>query len=206
VTADSSTIFLLDPVTDEPIEAELVSEIASNNIIDWHTKWQPALGALKATLQRLGVPRDQWPQSAHWDWSRKVEEVEGLLAFRNFSVIAEGLTQGLMRLDLTKSARLAVQLGKPIVYVDYVEVAPWNQPFGGLPARYRGVGSALIIAAVNLSMEEDFKGRIGLHSLPQSEGFYRHLNMADLGPDRRCQGLHYFEMTPDAAKALLEKE
>ncbi len=206
VPADSSPIYLRDPATGEPVAAELVYEISSNNIIDWHTLWQPALGALKATLAIQGVPRDQWPQSAHWDWSRKVDEVEGLLGFRNFCVTTDGMTQGLMRLDLTKSARLNMQLGKPMVYVDYLEVAPWNQPFGGSPIRYRGVGSALLIAAVALSVEEDFKGRIGLHSLPQSESFYRHLNMVDMGPDARYQNLHYFEITPEAAQALLAEE
>ena len=109
-----------------------------------------------------------------------------------------------MRLDLTKFARLEIQLGKPIVYVDYVEVAPWNRTVGGTVARYRGVGSALLVAAVALSFDEGFKGRIGLHSLPQSEGFYSHHGMVNLGPDEHYQGLHYFEMTPELAQTLLD--
>lgn len=39
--------------------------------------------------------------------------------------------------------------------------------------RLRGVGTALVTAAVALSEDEGFKGRIGLHSLPQAEDFYR---------------------------------
>lgn len=206
MTAAPSPIYLLDSATDEAVAAELVCEIGTEHIIDWHSKWQPALGTLKATLASQGVPRTQWPQSAHWDWAAKVAEVDGLIGFRSFSVTANSLTQGLMRLDLTKSARLDGQLGKPLVYVDYLEVAPWNQPFGGSPVRYRGVGTALLIAAAALSVEEDFKGRIGLHALPQSEGFYSHHGMADMGPDAQCQNLRYFEMTPKGAHALLSQE
>lgn len=203
MSVEASPIILVRRATEEAVEAELLDGIGSDQILDWHRCWQPALGELKARLASEGVPQSKMPQSAHWDWPRKVNEVAGLIGFRSFSVVAEGVTQGLMRLDLTKSARLEVQLGKPLVYVDYVEVAPWNQPFDGGGNGYRGVGTALLVTAVALSIEEGFKGRMGLHSLPQSEGFYLHYNMADLGPDDGCQNLRYFEMTPEAAQALL---
>src|SRR5271156_6187957 len=98
------------------------------------------------------------------------------------------------------------QAGKPLVYLDYLEVAPWNRPdFGPVP-RLRGVGSALITAAVALSDEEGFKGRLGLHSLPQADAFYRKIGMTDLGPDPAYQNLRYFEMTVEQARTFLEGE
>jgi hypothetical protein len=130
-----------------------------------------------------------------------------LLAFKGFSVSAQGETQGLAQVDLTKSAREANASGKPLVYLDYLEVAPWNRPELGFTPRLRGVGTALVTAAVALSEEEGFKGRIGLHSLPQADDFYRRrCGMTDLGPDAAYQNLRYFEMTAAQARAFLDEE
>ena len=148
----------------------------------------------------------QWPQSWHWDWAQKTARVRGLLAFRGFSVVAQGETQGLAQVDLTKSGREPSQVGKPLVYLDYLEVAPWNRPELGAAPRLRGVGSALITAAVALSVDEGFKGRLGLHSLPQADTFYRKIGMIDLGQDAAYQNLRYFEMTVEQARAFLEEE
>lgn len=92
------------------------------------------------------------------------------------------------------------------MYLDYLEVAPWNRPEFGAAPRLRGVGSALITAAVALSDEEGFKGRLGLHSLPQADAFYRKIGMTDLGQDPAYQNLRYFEMTVEQARAFLEGE
>ena len=53
---------------------------------------------------------------------------------------------------------------------------------------------------------EGFKGRIGLHSLPQSNNFYANkVGMTDMGQDEEYQNLRYFEMTPEQAEAFIEK-
>ena len=129
-----------------------------------------------------------------------------MLAFRGFSIVAQGVTQGLAQVNLTKSAREPSQEGKPLVYVEYLEVAPWNRPELGATPRLRGLGTALMTATIALSEEEGFKGRIGLHSLPQADDFYRRCGMTDLGPDQAYQNLRYFEMTAEQARALLEEE
>jgi hypothetical protein len=62
------------------------------------------------------------------------------------------------------------------------------------------VGSILLGTAINLSHDEGFGGRLGLHSLPQADSFYRDkLGMTELGPDISKQNLRYFEMTPGQA-------
>jgi hypothetical protein len=74
---------------------------------------------------------------------------------------------------------------RPIIYVEYLENAPWNQYQPDTPPRFQGVGSLLVEAAIAQSRADGFKGRIGLHSLPQSVGFYvKHCGMTDLGADR----------------------
>ena len=203
---DVSTIHLLDVAADQPIEAELRDAIEQLQLDDWNNVWRPALNAVLIELIRQGVQPSQWPQSWHWDWKKKMARVHGLLAFQGFSVVAQGVTQGLMQVDLTKSARESSQAGKPLVYIEYLEVAPWNRPELGATPRLRGVGSALLSAAIELSVAEGFKGRIGLNSLPQADEFYRKIGMTDLGPDPHSQDLNYFEMTAEQARAFLDEE
>ena len=206
MTVEVSTIYLLDVASGDSVEGELRDAIEDGQLIDWQMKWQPVLMAVLRELARRGVPSGQWPQSWHWDWRQKAARVQGLLAFRSFSIVALGETQGLAQVDLTKSAREGSQAGKSIVYLDYLEVAPWNRPDLGQRPRLRGVGTALLSAVVALSEEEGFKGRIGLHSLPQADAFYRRCGMTDLGPDSTYQNLRYFEMTAEQAYAFLEEE
>lgn len=206
MTAQVSTVYLLDVASGGSVEADLRDAIEQAQLDDWQNKWQPALLNVIQDLARRGVPMNQWPQSWHWNWAQKTARVQGLLAFRGFSIVAQGVTQGLAQIDLTKVSWDPVQKGKPIVYVDYLEVAPWNRPELGATPRLRGVGSALITAAIALSVEEDFKGRIGLHSLPQADAFYRKIGMTDFGQDQAYQKLRYFEMTATRARAFLEEE
>lgn len=49
-----------------------------------------------------------------------------------------------------------------------------------------------------------FGGRIGLHSLPQAETFYRDW-MTDFGRDPQHQGLRYFEMSESQPQAFLRE-
>lgn len=204
---DVSTIYLLDVATGNSVEGELRDAIEQAQLDDWQTKWQPALFAVLQELARKGVPQAQWPQSWHWNWSQKTARVQGMLAFRGFSVVAQGETQGLAQVDLRKSVQEPGEAGKPLVYLDYLEVAPWNRPELGSTPRLRGVGTALITAAVALSEDEGFKGRIGLHSLPQADDFYRRrCGMTDLGQDAAYQNLRYFEMTAAQARAFLDEE
>jgi GNAT superfamily N-acetyltransferase len=205
---DVSTIYLVDGATGSEVRAELRDAIEDAQLVDWQLKWRPAHDALIRELIQNGVSRQQWPQSWHWDWPRKAARVQGLLAFRGFCVLVGGETQGMAQVDLTKSARAPAQAGKPMVYVEYLEAAPWNSPELGRVPRYRGVGTALLSAAVALSVEEGFKGRIGLHSLPQADDFYRRRGMVDLGPDPDPghQRLRYFEMTAEQARAFLAEE
>jgi hypothetical protein len=207
MTTQVSSIHLLDVASDQLVEAELRDAIEEAQIVDWQTKWQPALVTLLQELARKKVPIADWPENWHWNWAQKTAQVAGLLGFHGFCIVCAGVTQGLMRVDLTKSARAQSQKGKPLVYIDYLEVAPWNRAEFGSPPRLRGTGTALMLAATELSNQEGFKGRIGLHSLPRANDFYRtNCGMADLGPDPACQNLNYFELTPEQAATLLAKE
>ncbi len=70
---------------------------------------------------------------------------------------------------------------------------------------WRVWGSTLLAVAIQLSIEEEFSGRIGLHSLPQANAWYANAcGMSSLGPDSAKQNLHYFEMTPEQASEFIK--
>jgi hypothetical protein len=90
-----------------------------------------------------------------------------------------------------------------VVYVDYVESAPWNlKGYADVP-RFLGVGTILIAEAIRLSLEMGLEGRVGLHSLPQAEAFYAKCQMTRVGPDPAYYELTYFEYASQQATAWL---
>ncbi|AYF88161.1 GNAT family N-acetyltransferase [Pseudomonas sp. DY-1] len=200
-----STVPLWQPSTQSWVEASL-QPITQKDASDWVQYWVPAIqnGLQQATIRAASVDVGQIPR---WNWKDKIEAIHGLLSKNGFSITYEGVTQGLMIYDLSvHRCRLEEQKGKDLVYVEYLEVAPWNRnDLMQGQARFGGIGSTLLAAAIELSRQEDFKGRIGLHSLPGSESFYAYGGMSDLGVDESSEGLRYFEMTAEQATAFFRK-
>ena len=157
-----ATVYLLNAETGASVEAELRDRIEERNLLDWETKWRPVTEATLRRLKGQGVPRAQWPQDWHWDWRCKLKEMRGLLTGATFCIEGEGATQGLMAVDIASRRALhEPQKGQHLVYVEYLEAAPWNRREHSAKPRFRGVGSILLYAAVALSKDEGFKGRIG---------------------------------------------
>ena len=201
---NSYPVFLKDRHSGETVEAELVETIDETHLRGVETEWMPVL--LKRLVNLVGQhrPRTEWPQSFHWNWRDKMDRIRGLLAFRTFALMCEGKLQGLMQINTAHVCRLPGQTGKHLAYVDYVESAPWNRHEIVADPRFAGVGTVMIRAAIEVSREEGFQGRIGLHSLPQSEPFYDRCGMSNLGIDGNHENLKYFEMTPEQATAFSE--
>lgn len=196
-------VFLFDTHAGEAVPAVLIDGITEAHLDDVEATWQPARVQGLHRLYQAGVPPRDWPESRHWDWRRKQAEVRGILAYRGFCIVCEGRVQGLMQVMTTQVCRLPGQRGKPLVYIDYLESAPWNQHGFSARPRFKGVGTVMLRAAVQLSLDEGFRGRIGLHSLPQSEAYYGRTGLRSLGPDLSKQGLMYFEMAPQQASDFL---
>jgi hypothetical protein len=193
---------LLDTSAEKDVAAELWHGITNQQLLDWENLWKPAMQDLRQTLRARDIDPDEKLGTTFWNWDEKVEETAGFLESQAFSIMCEGKTQGLMIVNLSKGCRIPEQDGKPLVYVNYLEVAPWNQrPIESIKPRFSGVGSLLLRVAIETSLQNEFRGRIGLHALPNSESWYRNkCGMTDLG--RRPGGLRYFEMTPAQAKAF----
>ncbi|MCK1604980.1 UvrD-helicase domain-containing protein [Bradyrhizobium sp. 166] len=93
--------------------------------------------------------------------------------------------------------------GRELAYIDRVATAPWNRHKFTETPKYKGVGRALFATSVSLSFELEFRGRIGLHALEQSETWYQELGLTDCGFDE-AEGMRYFEMTEEQAIEFLK--
>ena len=208
MTVTVSEVHLFNVERDELESAELWDAITEQQLIDWEAEWMPELFRALQRLRQEGVERQYWPQSRCWDWRKKLTSLQGMLANPSFSIVCNGLTQGMMIVDTVRyRCRIDSQKGQHLVYVKYVENAPWNRSGLLISPQYRGVGSILIRAGIELSADMGFHGRIGLHSLPQANNFYAQTcGMMDLGPDLDYENLRYFEMTPEQAQEFVNKE
>lgn len=193
-----SEVYLRDGTSGKLIEASLYDEVTSDHLALWDRDWVPAMQAFRA-----GSPPGEKPEDSHWDWRRKSQAVRGMLGFHSFALVCRKELQGLMMMNDMTSARLREQFGKPLLYVEFVATAPWNRSKRQDPPRCRGVGQVFVLAAIETSRDAGFKGRVGLHSLPDAESFYEQkCGFARLGPDSSHQNLAYFEMTETQADAF----
>jgi hypothetical protein len=192
--------------TDEGVTAQLTNAIPIEIATRADLSWTEYFAALRAERAARNEPPPS-KEHQHWEWAWKMKETSHLLAYSGYRVEFGGDVQGLMLLRTgDKFARLQGQELKPLVYVVYVQTAPWNNRKLVGEARYRGVGTTLLRAAIELSRELEFKGRIGLHSLPQAESWYDRLDIHCMGPDNTKGGLKYYEMTPEQAEAFVRED
>ncbi len=201
-------VILFRGSSNDPVEGRLLRELEASDLLMVERSWGPERDRIHQECLLKGVERDRMPQSLHWRWDRKAGALR-LLEVKVVGILAEEGWQGAMLTTTASHESLSpADRGKPLVYVDCLEAAPWNwrvQGIGQTP-RFRGVGVNLLREAIVQSIGEGFHGRLGLHSLPQSEGFYAGNGLTALGRDPGKQNLLYFEMTRDAAAQWLERE
>lgn len=181
--------------------ATIFRGLDSANFKDFEQSWQPALSARAAQFKNWNEAAEGNVQDAHWDW---VGKAKSEARYDAFAIECAGTTQGLMLLDLAPHfARIPTQRGLDICYVELISSAPWNRPKFSDTPKYRGCGLALLGTAVSVSLDLELKGRLGLHSLPESETWYGALGFTNWGfdADKRLQ---YFEMTAEQADQLLQ--
>lgn len=123
--------------------------------------------------------------------------------FQSFSLVADDIVQGVLLLE---SVPLMSRLepDRSLVYVRYLATAPWNRRTKIGPGWFRGVGTHLLAHAAEVSRTKGCEGRLGLHSLRDSDDFYEKLGLHNLGLDAARRGLNYFELTGAAAAKLVE--
>lgn len=184
--------------------ALLETDLSPQVLVEVEQEWGPFRRNAARRLLQSGTPPQQVPSHWHWDWGTKSQNLQ-LLAYRCFGIECDRKMQGMMMvLTAGKQARLGPDVGKPLVYIDYLESAPWNViPLVDVPI-YSGIGMVLMRTAIQLSLDEGFHGRVGLHALPQAEEFYRDkCGMQGSGNDTQYQNLPYYEMTRDLAQQFM---
>jgi hypothetical protein len=203
--SDRSTTYLRDRASGQLVAATLIDGVSLAEVEAAESVWRPAILDGLAARAKTHAGAATGIEHSHWDWRKKRQAIEGLIYYRMFGIECEGDMQGLMLVSTAgHPCRIEEQKGKEQIYVDFVATAPWNSPSLAVSPRFGLVGRVLIATAVQLSLEEGFRGRIALHSLPQAETFYeKNCEMTDLGLDQKKEGLRYFEMTPAQAAAFL---
>lgn len=198
---------LLRGQTEERFEAQICDTDIEQSMSDWNDYWFPLNRKFNEMLKESNADLTKWPQSLHWDWEAKLRRVEASEHLKSFSVICDSKTQAVVIVDLSKRCVLSGQKDETLVYIDYIETAPWNRlSIMGLKPEFRGCGLLLIRQSVEYSIDCSFKGRIGLHSLPQSETLCAdRIGMTDLGIDQDYQNLRYYEMTPEQSSNFLKR-
>ena len=157
----------------------LICQMQQRHWLDFQTTWQ---GILAATGQA----------DAAWMWDYKLRQAEREVRYEAYALEVEAFTQGLVFLE-TQWRRSHLPERAPLVYIEALASAPWNRLMLEQPPFLRGVGQALLSFARQRSVALGYNGRVGLHALPEAEGFYRRLQVPEYGPDPDKEGLVYFE-------------
>ncbi|MDP9009874.1 MAG: hypothetical protein M3N91_14395 [Pseudomonadota bacterium] len=201
------TVALQNRRSKEFEDAQLYRELDQKNFDDFEQLWKPMLEARRADFESWEAAAEGDAQDSHWHWAEKAVDASTSMADETYAIECADETQGLMLVTSAAFARLEIQRGREIVYIELIATAPWNRPrLVKKAARYKGVGRALIAEAINLSYQLEFNGRLGLHSLPQSQSWYRDVaQFTDMGYDDE-KGMQYFEVTEAQAKAFLAND
>ncbi len=197
-------------------EVELHQPLTQIHIDTIARSWDPLLNrqasvALAKRKLSGSSDRDSWNSilqslecpDATWDWGSIADPSKMGAAYTSFCVYADGEVQAAMVLNLTMRCRYSSQVNEHMVYIDYLAIAPWNRRAIKSPIEFQGLGTVMLGIAVQLSKQEGWKGRIGLHSLPQSEGFYAKHRMELIGIDTKKEDLMYCEFTENGADRFL---
>ncbi len=202
-------VWLKSLVTGERVPVRLHRQLGKADLQRAEIQWKPTRHELRSELELAETPREQWPESLGWDWNEKfahrtAEDFGALGAYRCFGVSARRQWQGLLAASALGMAS-TLEPGKPLVYVHYVESAPWNWavPALGRKGMLRGAGTVLLAAAAEWSMDEECRGRLGLLALRSAVDFYRKLGFTELEAEGEMHGMRSMELSSAAAEALL---
>lgn len=195
---ESTPIKLIENSTGTLVDALLHDEILDEHVRAQNRDWGVAFDEIKKSVTEGNSPKTELQEDAHWQWSKKIAAIRDKIGYKSLCIECAGKIEGMLILSFLATCRLPEQVGKDLVYLNYLASAPWNRIIGEQLPLHNRVGSTLFRAAVQVSQAEGLKGRLGLHSLPNAESFYRDkIGMSDLGPDPdpRHQGLRYFELS-----------
>lgn len=195
-------------------DADLFHGIDEINLAHIEGRWRPMFDLRrKQALEARQTMSEINAEDAHWDWGKKaLAAIADPFLYDIFVLECGGNTQALL---LTCKggpncfSRHSEHPKADMLYVEFLATAPWNRPVLVPNPTYKGAGITLIGTAVSQSINEGMNGRIGLHSLPGAEDFYRNVvGMTDFGVDQEGvhKGLRYFELPASQAVTFLSPQ
>jgi hypothetical protein len=193
---------LADGTTGARVRGILRNGITASDLERIEELWKPARMKAAEVLEAIG----RHAEHRHWNWTAKAP----LLAtdqYAGLMIEYGGEPQGVLLYATAPGITKAkADAGLPLLYVEFIESAPWNTRTLANRPRYKAVGTVLMHAVVAISRDRGWKGRIGLPALPQAEDFYRRIGMDRFEVDREHQGLAYFELTAESAALFSPEE
>ena len=147
------------------------------------------------------------PDHSHWDWMKKARHYLPQAGYEFVTIECEEMIQGLMLYNRLASSPVSQnEKGEPqsIIYVEYLEAAPWNLWDYSNTPRFGAVGTRLLaFAALNAKVSDE---SVGLHSLPKVIPFYLKHGFTDYGLDtEREDQLRYMELPKEEINTLIQK-
>lgn len=179
-----------------------VSKIGVDMLVDKHS--QQAILADIMTVHKFG-----YIASVIKRWNAGVRPNFNWAAVFNFhptatvySINALNRAQALMQLKEGHIISYGTGARKPVVYVSFLEVAPWNNSRKVKARKFSGLGAMLIRVAQARSVLSGTDGRVGLHAVAKSEGFYESLGFKALDCPNEYNEV-YYELDSEAASNKL---
>ena len=196
---ECNDVMVKDCESGEYVKAMIYSPINDKNIEDYNSLWRPFFDKAKEKL----VKEDSKIEDSHWDWGKKIEYMNGLLAYKSFALEVENITQGMMIIETVQHFS-KIEYNKHLIYIEFLSTAPCNRKNIVEKPKYSFIGSVLVFKAVRESLDRGFEGKVGLASLPLACLFYENLGFKNLSIDSQ-NNLKYFELSKEAAEKTIEK-
>jgi len=134
-------IFIYDNIQGIPVEAYLVEDVPLDLIAKANLEWTRIKQQHRYFCEQQGC---RCPDHSHWDWDKKARrsEIEMFkMVQTRFGIICQEEIQGLMLVEqMFEFAKLPPDKGEPLLYVQFLEVAPQNlNPYAN-PRKFLGIG------------------------------------------------------------------
>lgn len=135
----------------------------------------------------------------NWSWLAKAVHYRSE-GHEWFYLLAEGKPQGMCVIYHPKESLLSEA---NIFYVHFLAVAPWNRDCSIRKRQLKGVGTALLRAALRFSVNQlKLSAGFSLHSVPSAVVFYKKLKMINI-KEHNDGTLAYFELPAEVATELM---
>ncbi len=159
----------------------LICQISQVHLVQIETIWQ---GMLRETQQ----------PDMDWSWAYKLRLAASERWYEAYVVEIDKLAHGVMlletewhrsQLENQGIERFSFREASPtsLVYIEYLASAPWNRRVIEDPPYFMGIGRTPLFFARQRSVTLGYGGRVGLHSISESEAFYHRQGMPDYGAD-----------------------